>query len=209
MARRRPHVSRWVSDIRAWGSGHASASRQARQTRRSMVRLMLECRETGFSLRKTSAELNRKGLTIRAGQPWRFDYIRSAYQTLDSLRLWAFLVGTNETNVSLRRVAPRGGRLETQARHRLEQSLSRQTECRRCAGATATRPRQRHLDTSALELGARVSQTTGRHARGARDGRRQQGRPHAATTWRSHRERGHHVLELSDIPRPVIARQRR
>ena len=44
---------------------------------------MLECREAGYSLRETAAELNRKGLTTRAGQPWRFEYIRSAYRTLD------------------------------------------------------------------------------------------------------------------------------
>jgi hypothetical protein len=44
---------------------------------------MLECREAGFSLRDTASELNRKGLTTRAGQPWRFGYVRSALKTID------------------------------------------------------------------------------------------------------------------------------
>jgi hypothetical protein len=44
---------------------------------------MLECREAGFSLRDTADELNRKGLTTRACQPWRFEYVRSALRTIE------------------------------------------------------------------------------------------------------------------------------
>jgi len=43
----------------------------------------LECREAGYSLRDTAAELNRKGLTTRKGQPWRFEYVRSALHTIE------------------------------------------------------------------------------------------------------------------------------
>jgi len=43
---------------------------------------MLEWREAGFSLRDVARELNRKGLTTRAGQPWRFEYVRSALKTI-------------------------------------------------------------------------------------------------------------------------------
>jgi hypothetical protein len=38
---------------------------------------MLECRNAGYSLRDTADELNRKGFTTRAGQSWRFEYVRS------------------------------------------------------------------------------------------------------------------------------------
>jgi hypothetical protein len=44
---------------------------------------MLECREADYSLRDTAEELNRKRLTTRAGQPWRFEYVRSALRTID------------------------------------------------------------------------------------------------------------------------------
>ena len=44
---------------------------------------MVECRQAGYSLRDTAAELNRKGLRTRAGQPWRFEYVRSAMRTLE------------------------------------------------------------------------------------------------------------------------------
>ena len=50
---------------------------------RKIIGLMLECREAGFSLRDIAAELNRKGFTTRAGQPWRFEYVRSALRTLE------------------------------------------------------------------------------------------------------------------------------
>lgn len=50
---------------------------------RAILQLLLECREAGFSLRDTAAELNRKGLTTRAGQPWRFEYVRSALRTIE------------------------------------------------------------------------------------------------------------------------------
>ena len=45
----------------------------ADQAERRILRLMVECREAGFSLRDTAEELNRKGFTTRAGQPWRFE----------------------------------------------------------------------------------------------------------------------------------------
>ncbi len=44
---------------------------------------MVECRQAGYSLRDTAAELNRKGFTTRAGQPWRFEYVRGALHTLE------------------------------------------------------------------------------------------------------------------------------
>ena len=56
---------------------------KANEKERRAVRLMLECREAGFSLRDTAAELNRKGLSTRAGQPWRFEYVRSALKTIE------------------------------------------------------------------------------------------------------------------------------
>ena len=56
---------------------------KASEKERKTLRLMLECREAGYSLRETSSELNRKGLTTRAGRPWRFEYIRSILRTVD------------------------------------------------------------------------------------------------------------------------------
>ena len=56
---------------------------KANEKERRPIRLMLECREAGFSLRDTASELNRKGLSTRAGQPWRFEYVRSALKTID------------------------------------------------------------------------------------------------------------------------------
>jgi len=53
------------------------------QRERKILRLMTECRAAGFSLRATAAELNRKGMTTRAGQPWRFEYVRSALKTIE------------------------------------------------------------------------------------------------------------------------------
>jgi DNA invertase Pin-like site-specific DNA recombinase len=53
------------------------------QRERRTLRLILECREAGYSLRDTAEELNRKGLTTRAGQPWRFEYVRSALRTIE------------------------------------------------------------------------------------------------------------------------------
>ena len=50
---------------------------------RRILRLMVECRQAGYSLRDTAAELNRKGFTTRAGQPWRFEYVRGALHTLE------------------------------------------------------------------------------------------------------------------------------
>jgi hypothetical protein len=50
---------------------------------RRALRLMLECREAGYSLRDTADELNRNGFTTRAGQPWRFEYVRSALKTAE------------------------------------------------------------------------------------------------------------------------------
>lgn len=50
---------------------------------RRILSLMLECREAGYSLRDTAAELNRQGMTTRAGQPWRFEYVRSALRTIE------------------------------------------------------------------------------------------------------------------------------
>jgi DNA invertase Pin-like site-specific DNA recombinase len=56
---------------------------KANEKERRVLRLMLECGEAGYSLRDTADELNRKGLTTRAGQPWRFEYVRSALRTLE------------------------------------------------------------------------------------------------------------------------------
>jgi len=56
---------------------------KACEKERRAVRLMLECRDAGYSLRDTAAELNRRGLTTRAGQPWRFEYVRSALKTIE------------------------------------------------------------------------------------------------------------------------------
>jgi site-specific DNA recombinase len=53
------------------------------QAERRVLRLMVECRDARFSLRDTAEELNRKGLTTRAGQPWRFEYVGSALRTLE------------------------------------------------------------------------------------------------------------------------------
>lgn len=53
------------------------------QKERRALRLILECREAGYSLRDTAAELNRKGLATRNGQPWRFEYVRSALRTIE------------------------------------------------------------------------------------------------------------------------------
>jgi DNA invertase Pin-like site-specific DNA recombinase len=58
-------------------------SLMAHEAERRILRLMVECREAGYSLRDTAEELNRKGLTTRAGQPWRFEYVRSAMRTLE------------------------------------------------------------------------------------------------------------------------------
>jgi recombinase len=54
-----------------------------KEIERRILRLMVECRQAGYSLRDTADELNRKGLTTRAGQPWRFEYVRSAMRTLE------------------------------------------------------------------------------------------------------------------------------
>jgi DNA invertase Pin-like site-specific DNA recombinase len=53
------------------------------EAERRILRLMVECRQAGYSLRDTADELNRKGLRTRAGQPWRFEYVRSAMRTLE------------------------------------------------------------------------------------------------------------------------------
>lgn len=53
------------------------------RTERAVLRLMLDCRAAGYSLRDTAAELNRKGFTTRAGRPWRFEYVRSALRTIE------------------------------------------------------------------------------------------------------------------------------
>jgi site-specific DNA recombinase len=56
---------------------------KANERERRTLRVMLECREAGYSLRDIAEELNRNGLTTRAGQPWRFEYVRSALKTID------------------------------------------------------------------------------------------------------------------------------
>jgi hypothetical protein len=38
---------------------------------------------TRYSVRDTAEELNRKGFMTRAGQAWRFEYVRSAMRTLE------------------------------------------------------------------------------------------------------------------------------
>jgi site-specific DNA recombinase len=62
-------------------AGDTTLAPHARERR--ILRLMLECREAGYSLRDTAEELNRNGLTTRAGQPWRFEYVRSALRTIE------------------------------------------------------------------------------------------------------------------------------
>jgi len=39
--------------------------------------------QTGYDRRDMADQLNRKGLKTRAGQPWRFEYVRSAMRTLE------------------------------------------------------------------------------------------------------------------------------
>ena len=61
--------------------GETTLAPHARERR--ILSLMLECRAAGYSLRDIAAELNRKGMTTRAGQPWRFEYVRSALRTIE------------------------------------------------------------------------------------------------------------------------------
>ena len=56
---------------------------KANEKERRALRLMLECRDAGYSLRDTADELNRNGFTSRAGQRWRFEYVRSALKTIE------------------------------------------------------------------------------------------------------------------------------
>ena len=99
--------------------------------------------------------------------------------------------------------------LDTQASHELRQALAGDAELVGRAAAMASRLHQRGADEGVFKGSSSCPEAQGRGLRDRRDLRGQRGRRHDTALRAPDDERGEHILELPDIARPVVGRQRR
>src|SRR5687767_13416052 len=99
--------------------------------------------------------------------------------------------------------------IEMKALHQFRKTLTAQTQRGSRVTAMAGCAGERRANVSFLELDPRALQRfVRRQLRGSRDGRRKRRRADHSARRHGDDERRQHVLQLSNVPRPIIPRQR-